>query len=218
MNKHCQNAKKSITMAESADAKMALYRDAAEEIEKAINEDHLTRREVAAQIGRSHTYVNRLLGALERSRSTKNGQFVIDWRSGPSRQVPVRSEGRADLATELMSDPRIVQAVLSSRTPAASNVRKAVAAENAAQRSRSVEEAERKRQATAMPINALYPKIAEKIGDWSNALMEIEEDLVEARDQLGASIVITALRMHAETCLRLADRMQLDVGDYIESR
>jgi hypothetical protein len=217
LNAHCKAAKDHIDVAESGDSKTAAYRRAAEEIEKAINEDDLTQRQVAEQIGKSQKYVDRLLRALRVARDSQS-PFAVDWQSGSvTPRIPTPSAKRAELATELMSDPVIAKAVADTRTSAASNMRKIVHAEDKERFAKAVEYGRRKRQVEAMPIPSLFTKIAETIGDWSNALMDIEEDLVEARDQFGGSIVITALRMHAATCSRLADRMELDQPAVIES-
>jgi hypothetical protein len=203
-----------LAIAESGDSRTTAYQQIADLIAEWMDKEQLTQVQVATRIGKSQATVRRLLNS--RNDYYKTGQFSVNWENPP--RVSNKPEKRADLAKELMSDPKIVRAVLASRSKAASNVRKAVSAENAEQRARSLKAAERKRQVEAMAIPSLFTRIADTIGDWSNALMDIEGDLVEARDQFGAGIVVTALQMHADTCTRLADRMQLDVGDYVKSR
>jgi hypothetical protein len=224
MNQHCQNARDHLAVAESGDSKTAAYRRAAEEIEKAILEDNLTHAQTAKQIGKSETYVRILLKALYQSRAADK-EFVIDWSSGTNKRselalrpaIPARRDDKVELATQLLNDPIVAQRVLDSRTRASSNIHTAVTNRNTENRERLHAFRERQRQAGAVPISGLHTKIADTIGGWSNALMDIEDDLVESRDQIGANIVATALRMHADTCTRLADRIQLDVDAAIES-
>lgn len=226
MNQHCKAAKDHIAVAESGDSKMAAYRRAAEEIEQAINEDGLTHRQVAEQIGKSHVHVMRLLKALVSARTT-GSEFVIDWESGSNKRseiattVPKRLSDQVRMATELLARPRVAEAVIRSKTPAANAVKRAVRTDDYDTTRRLMEMSRQGREQTTRPISGMLAQITLKLQTWAAELVAIEPDLVEARDTFTAHGVAVALRDLANQCNRIADR--IDVGaiaedDIIEMR
>jgi hypothetical protein len=194
---------------------MAAYRRAAEEIEQAINEDGLTQRQVAEQIGKSQVHVTRLLKALISARITRS-DFHVDWNSGSNKRseiattVPRRLPDQVRMATELLARPGVAEAVIESRTAAASAVQVAVRRRDDEQRQQMVELGQRERARSAGPLSGMLARITLRLQSWAGELVAIEPDLIEARDAFAAHGVAVALRDLAKQCDRIADR--IDAG------
>lgn len=222
MNKHCEIAKTAIEVAESTDTKQAAYRWAAEEIEKAINDDGMTRAEIASEIGRTRRYVDTLIRSLERARSS-NLPFHVDWQSGSNKRsdivasVPRKFEDQVKVATELLAKPMVADRIVRSRTPASSAVQRAVSRKNAEDRDAFMQMAERRRNEQAVPIQGHHARIIQKLQDWAGEIVAIEPDLVESRDGFLAHGISVALRDLANQCNRIADRIDQD-ADVIERK
>jgi ParB-like chromosome segregation protein Spo0J len=223
MNKHCQIAKTAIEVAETTDAKMAAYKWAAEEIEKAIDQDGLTQRQVAEQIGKNQSYVQRLLKALMRTRITKS-DFYVDWQSGSNRRadiattVPKKLADQVKMAAELLARPHVADQIVRSRTSASSNVQQAVSKKNAEDRDAFMRMAERRRQHQAVPIRGYHARIIQKLQEWAGEIVAIEPDLVESRDAFLAHGISVALRDLASQCARIADRIDQDTDAAVEGK
>lgn len=223
MNKHCKAAQEFIADAEApGDARQAFYRRAAEEIEKAIENDRLTHQQVAAQIGKHYTYVGKLLKALFVARTT-NTEFRVDWGSGASGAktiLPKTLETQVKLAAELLAKPGVADEIVRSRTLASSNVHSAVTRENVEQRDLGKQRAERRLHEQAMPVGAYHGRIVGKLQEWTGELVAIGPDLVEScENAFLARSIASSLRDLALQCTRLADRIELDVDpDVVEGK
>jgi hypothetical protein len=208
--RHLEEATAFIAVAESGDAKQAAYRRAAEEIEAAKQADSaLSNREIARRIGKGDVYVGRLLDALLRARST--GEFSIDWQRGDRDQVGAQKVAREQpdaFVGAYRQAPAKVQRQIARQIAAEPFIGQEVSRHNAQERKRQVEEANRRRNATAAPLPAYMARMVVKINEWAAGLASIENDLEQLPDGRGREMVVDVLRELATQTQRCIDRLE----------
>lgn len=219
MNQHEQKIKTLIPIAEATgDSRRAAYQAIAEEIAAWMEEDStLTQAAVAQRIGKTQRWVSTLSKALIRAR-IEGGDFVLDWNSGKHTEVPARQENRVKLAAELLAQPGIAEAVMRSQTPAAREMRRVVSVANYENAQGAATAREARRNDGMVPIDGHYARIAQKLGAWTDELVGIKEDLVEAPETIGKRMVMIALRSLGDVAHGIANEIDPDLSNVFEVR
>jgi hypothetical protein len=213
--KHLEEAAAFIAVAESGDAKLAAYRKAAEEIEAAKQDDpSLSNREIGRRLGKDPNYARRLLDALSRARDT--GEFQIDWQRKDREQVGAekvaREQPEAFARAFAQASPKaqrqIARQIVAQPTPARRFIEQELSRQNAVERKRQIEEANRQRDATAAPLPAYMSRMVVKINEWAAGLASIEPDLEALPEGRGREMVLDVLRELARQTQRCIDRLE----------
>jgi hypothetical protein len=214
---HLEAAAAYIAVAESSDAKRAAYERAADEILAALAEDPaLSQAEVGRRLSKSPGWVGKLLGWRD-GRVSGDTPFARDPQDDfrarhEARKVPTRHEDRVEMAETLLADPEVVKAampkLLAEPSKSRRFVEQAVSRRNADERKRQIEEATRRRDATAAPLPAFMARMVAKMNDWSGSLAGLYDDLDELPEGRGRELVAETAAELARQAQRWVDRLE----------
>lgn len=215
--KHLSAAASYIAVAESGDAKLAAYRQAADEIAAAqYVEPTISQREIGERIGKSRPWVGQLV-RWRTSGYPDSGPFDGPGQKEARRRLAERREptdraDRVEMASRLLADPEVakaaIPAVLAKRSKSQRLIEQAVSRKNADERKRQVDAARRRRDGEAAPLPAYMAKMVVKINEWAAALASIEGDLEQLPDGRGREMVLDVLRELASQTQRCIDRLE----------
>jgi hypothetical protein len=212
MNEHEKRIRQLLPIAEAGDSRQAAYRAIAEEIDAWMKEDStLTIRAIGQRFDKGHQWVRTLLDALVRARTT-GSEFVIDWKSGKHASVPATERSQVKLATELLAQPGIAEAIVRARaTLAARAVRRAVSVVAYEEMQGMNAAAEQRRRDELLPISGHMARITGKLHDFTSELVQIKQDLIEADETPATRMVIIALRELGDVCHDIANALDPDL-------
>src|SRR5262249_51128679 len=106
--------------------------------------------------------------------------------------------------------------VMRSQTPAAREMRRVVAVSDYEQGQRAASAREERRGEGAVPIEGHYARISQKLGSWTDELIGIKEDLVDAPETIGKRMVMIALRSLGDVAHGIANEIDPDLSNVIQ--
>jgi hypothetical protein len=208
VDRHLDNARAHIAVAESGDAKRAAYEQAADEIVAAMATDEtLTQVEVGRRIGKGRTWVQDLIAWRRARRDGLPFAHGRDVRYR-ERKVPTEHVDRVEMAAKLLADPEVAKGVLETPAAARSVVRQAIADQDADDREQARQARERRQKATAVPLPALFATMVRKIDDWVTGLRSVPDDALAELDGHPRDLVyerVDALRVEVDRWLRVLE-------------
>lgn len=207
--KHLDEAAAFIAVAESGDAKQAAYRRAAEEIAAAkVADPELSNREAARRIGKSDKYVAALLDALRSALRT--GEFHLEWQRGDRDRVGAEKIAREQpeaFAAAYQQAPPKVQRQIAKQIAADPFVQQEVSRRNAQERKRQIEEANARRDATAVPLPAYMARMVVKINEWAAGLASLVDELDQLPPGHGRELVLESVSELERQAHRWVERL-----------
>lgn len=202
---HLDKAAAFIAVAESGDAKIAAYVQAADEIIAAQKaEPGLSLREVDRRLGRGVGYARMLV-------RWRDGDRTHPPFGGPARnearyrqqerQVPTEPEDRVDMAHALLEDEAVVEQIFAKPSLASRRIERAVEEKQAAQRQRDREDRIRLDEAKAVPLPAYVAAMLVKLREWKLDVRRLRpylDELTEREQQTSVADAHRALIFELE--------------------
>jgi hypothetical protein len=215
--RHLDNAKAHIAVAESGDAKRAAYEQAADEILAAMADDSgLSTAHVAERIGKGQRWVQDLLkwrraGARTSAPFSEARGTWDERKKEAERKVPTGHADRVEMATKLLADPEVAKGVMSTPAAARTVVQEAVREHNQGWK----QIRKRQREVGAVPLPAIWVKLTQKIGEWGSTLHFYRRELAKITDDDLVGLNSYGRERVAKTLAQFNDRLadlQLEVN------